>query len=91
MQLIIEGLLTNNITISEINNPIHNVIDLLNNTNSTYAIVKSFNKVEGIITYRDIIALLGEQIQEEVPAYIIGLPENPWDAEVIKSKFEQFD
>jgi CBS domain-containing protein len=89
MQLLIEGLLlTNNITISEIKNPIHNVIDLLNNTNSTYAIVKSFNKVEGIITYRDIIALLGEQIQEEVPTYIIGLPENPWDAEVAKSKFD---
>ncbi len=88
MQLLIEGLLTNNITISEINNPIYNVIDLLNNTNSTYAIVKSFNKVEGIITYRDIIDLLGEQIQEEVPAYIIGLPENPWDAEVAKSKFD---
>jgi CBS domain-containing protein len=89
MQLLIEGLLlTNNITISEIKNPIHNVIDLLNNTNSTYAIVKSINKVEGIITYRDIIALLGEQIQEEVPTYIIGLPENPWDAEVAKSKFD---
>ena len=61
---------------------------MLNNTNSTYAIVKSFNKVEGISTYRDIIALLGEQIQQEIPTYIIGLPENPWDAEVAKSKFD---
>ncbi|MGE0243213.1 MAG: HPP family protein [Nitrososphaeraceae archaeon] len=88
MQLLIEGILTNNITISEIDNPLHNVIELLNNTNSTYAIIKSHNKLEGIITYRDIIDLLGEQIEHDVPAYIIGLPDNPLDAEVTKTKFD---
>ena len=31
----------------------------------------------GIITYRDIISLLGEQTQSEIPVYIIGLPEDP--------------
>ena len=41
----------------------------------------------GIITYRDIISLLGEQTQSEIPVYIIGLPEDPFEAELVKSKF----
>lgn len=63
------------------------VIELLLKTNSTYVIVKSLDTVLGIITYRDIVSLLGEQIQSDIPAYIIGLPEDPFEAELAKSKF----
>jgi hypothetical protein len=57
-------------------------------TNSTYSVIKALEKVRGIITYRDIIALLGEErIEESIPAYIVGLPDDPFDAELAKSKF----
>jgi len=42
--------------------------------------------VQGIITYRDIINLLGEKV-EEIPVFLIDLPEEPIDEELTKSKF----
>jgi CBS domain-containing protein len=55
--------------------------------NSTYSVVRVGEEVQGIITYRDIVALLGEKIEEEIPAFIIGLPDDPFEAELAKSKF----
>src|SRR6478735_8115548 len=58
------------------------------NANSTYVIIQSSDNIIGIITYRDIISLLGEQTQSEIPVYIIGLPaEDPFEADLVKSKF----
>ena len=31
--------------------------------------------------------LLGEKVEEEIPIFIIGLPDDPLDAELAKSKF----
>ena len=62
-------------------------IESLLKANSTYSIVPSSDNKSGIITYRDIISLLGEQTQDEIPVYIIGMPEDPFEAELIKSKF----
>ena len=42
--------------------------------------------MQGIITYRDIINLLGEKV-EEIPVFLIDLPEDPIDEELTKSKF----
>jgi predicted transcriptional regulator len=63
------------------------VIDLMLKSNSTYVLVKSLDSILGIITFRDIITLLGEQVETEIPAYIIGLPEDPFESELVKSKF----
>ncbi len=62
-------------------------IDSLLKANSTYAIVQAADDALGIITYRDIISLLGEQTRSEIPVYIIGMPEDPFEAELVKSKF----
>ena len=43
--------------------------------------------MQGIITYRDIINLLGEKVEEEIPIFLIGLPDDPLDEELAKSKF----
>ena len=53
---------------------------------STYCVIKSIDEVQGIITYRDIINLLGEKV-EEIPVFLIDLPEDPIDEELTKSKF----
>jgi CBS domain-containing protein len=77
-----------NITISNVDDSLRSVIGLMVDTNSTYSVIKALEKVRGIITYRDIIALLGEErIEESIPAYIVGLPDDPFDAELAKSKF----
>jgi hypothetical protein len=61
----------------------------MNSTNATYSIVTLGDEIKGIITNRDIISLLGQRIEEEdVSAYIIGLPGKPFSSELIKSKFK---
>ena len=67
---------------------ITSTMDSILKANSTYAIVQSSDDaLLGIITYRDIISLLWEQTQSEIPIYIIGMPEDPFEAELVKSKF----
>ncbi len=63
-------------------------IESLLKANSTYAIVQSHDGSPlGIITYRDIISVLGEQTQSEIPVYIMGMPDDSSEAELVKSKF----
>jgi CBS domain-containing protein len=83
----VTGMLDQNVTVSAVDDSIHSLSGLMLNTGSTYSVVKSFDEIQGIITYRDIIALLGEKIEHEIPAFIIGLPDDPFDAELAKSKF----
>jgi len=81
------GIADKNVITVDPDDTIMSTIDTLFKANSTYTIVKSVDNVLGIITYRDIISLLGEQIQSDVPIYIIGMPEDPFEAELVRSKF----
>lgn len=79
---------TDNITTSDANDSLHSVVGLMLNSGSSYSVVELLGEVQGIITYRDIVSLLGEKVgEEDIPAFIIGLPEDPFDAELAKSKF----
>ncbi len=76
------------IATSNVDDSLRSVTGLMVDMKSTYSVIKALDKVRGVVTYRDIIALLGERIQEEdIPAFIIGLPDDPLDAELAKSKF----
>lgn len=83
----VNGISDKNIVTINPSETINSTIDLLLKSNSTYVLVKSLDSILGIITYRDIIALLGEQVESEIPAYIIGIPEDPLESELVKSKF----
>jgi CBS domain-containing protein len=76
-----------NITVSNVEDSLRSLTGMMVDRNSTYSVVKALDKVRGIITYGDIIALLGEAIEESIPVYIIGLPDDPFDAELVRSKF----
>ncbi len=82
-----KGIAERNVTTSSITDSVAKVIQFMNSTNSTYSIVTLGNEIQGIITYRDIISLLGQRIEEDVPAYIIGLPDKSFSSELTKSKF----
>lgn len=54
----------------------------------TYNLVTVLGMVQSIVTPRDYINLVAEPKPiVEIPVYIIGLPEDPFEAEVAKSKF----
>jgi len=82
-----KGIADKNTTTSSVDDSIAKVIQLLNSNNSTYSIVTLGNEIQGIITHRDILSLLGEKIEEDVPAYLIGLPDDPFASELAKTKF----
>jgi len=54
----------------------------------TYALITVLDMVQGIVTPRDYIKLVAEpEVKPEIPVYIVGLPEDPFEAEMAKSKF----
>lgn len=82
------GLADKNVITIKPDDTITSTIDSLLKANSTYVIVQSQADVPlGIITYRDVVSLLGEQTQSEIPVYMIGMPDDPFEAELVKSKF----
>lgn len=81
------GIADKNVITVNPDDTIMSTIDTLFKANSTYTVVQSLDSILGIITYRDIISLLGDQIQSDVPIYIIGMPEDPFEAELVRSKF----
>lgn len=83
----IGGIADKNVLISNTYDTLKSVTDLIVSQNSTYCVITAFEEVQGIVTYRDIITLLGEKVEEEIPIFLIGLPEDPLDAELAKSKF----
>lgn len=83
----VKSIMSKNVIVSNIADNILKIISLMIDTNSTYVVLQSVNEIHGIITFGDILTLLKERIQYELPCYIIGLPEDPIEAEMAKTKF----
>lgn len=81
------GIAEKNVLISTPNDSLQSVAGTIIDADSTYSVVCFGEEIQGIVTYRDIISLLAEKIEEDLPAFIIGLPDDPFDAELAKSKF----
>lgn len=71
----------------EANDSTANVLDEMVRRGATCSIVTLWREVQGIITYRDYMKLLAEQLITDPSIYIVGLPDDPLEAEMAKSKF----
>lgn len=87
LHVAVAGILNKEVVTADVQDSIHTVSNKMLSTDSTYCIIKLWDEVQGILTYRDLVALLGEKIQEDIPVFIIGLPDDPLEAELAKSKF----
>lgn len=83
----VSGIADKDVVTSDADDSLRSITGSIVDADSTYSIVKVGEEVQGIITYRDIVALLGERVEEGIPAFIIGLPDEPLEAELAKSKF----
>lgn len=63
------------------------ILNAMLKTNTTCCLVNLWNNLQGIITYRDILSLLAMRIESEIPLYIVGLPEDQKNVDLISSKF----
>ncbi len=71
------------------NAPLSTVIDNMLKADATCCLLTLWNDLHGIITYKDLVNLLETRIESEVPLYIIGLPEDLSNAEIVKTKFSK--
>ncbi len=67
----------------------HEVIEAVQKKRSSYALVTLGGRIAGIITLRDIVNLLLKREKRESPFYIVGLPDEPFEAERAKATFER--
>jgi len=71
-----------------VNDDVSTVLGEMVRMGATCSIVTLWKEVQGIITYRDYMKLIAEQLEVADPSvYIVGLPEDPFEAELAKSKF----
>jgi hypothetical protein len=54
---------------------------------SSYILVTLWGELQGIVTLRDVTQSLVKKEKSEAPYYIVGLPDEPFEAEAAKMKF----
>lgn len=72
----------------EVDDKISTILDEMIKQRATYSIATLWEEIQGIITYRDYMKLVADQLKVgDTPVYILGLPEDPFEAEMVKSKY----
>ncbi|MEX0656396.1 MAG: CBS domain-containing protein [Nitrosopumilaceae archaeon] len=66
---------------------LNSIVGNMLKSNTTCSLVSVWDALHGIITYRDILSLLAAKIESQIPFYIVGLPEDASNADIIISKF----
>jgi CBS domain-containing protein len=65
-------------------------LDSILSAAQTYILVTQWEELQGIATHRDFITLLAApEPESDVPIFIVGLPEDPFEAEATKAKFRR--
>jgi len=65
-------------------------LDMMLKSARTCVLVTQWEELQGIATQRDFMTLLAEAEPEpEVPVFMVGLPEDPFEAEATKAKFKR--
>ncbi|MEM2896350.1 MAG: CBS domain-containing protein [Candidatus Bathyarchaeia archaeon] len=74
--------------ISDPNESVSTTLSKMIGAKKTCCLVKLWEELQGIITYRDYMKFLPKKSDlNEIPIYMIGLPEDPFEAEAAKIKF----
>jgi CBS domain-containing protein len=84
----VKDLLEGDTPTCDINDDITLVFEMMTKQDYTCAIATLWDEIQGIITYRDFMKLITTRLRTtSMPIYIVGLPEDPFEAEMAKSKF----
>ncbi len=85
----VSGLMVRDLATSGPNTDVSQVITQMRKQAASYSLVTLWGELQGIITYRDCVKLLAEPTKETLPISIVGLPDDPFEAEAAKAKFER--
>jgi ribosome-associated translation inhibitor RaiA len=65
---------------------LNHILDEMLHADTTFCLVSLWDNLQGIITYRDILNLLGTKVKSKVPLFIVGMPKDD-NAGIIADKF----
>ena len=71
------------------NDDLNKILKSMLLSDTTCCLVNLWDNLQGIITYKDILGLLASKIETQIPLFIVGLPEDQRNADLITSKFEK--
>ena len=71
------------------NDDLNQILKSMLKTDTTCCLVNLWDNLQGIITFKDILGLLASKIETQIPLYIVGMPEDQKDTNLITSKFEK--
>src|SRR5208283_124060 len=76
------------VTTNEITDSVHEVYENMSNQNRNYSLIMNAGEIQGIITYRDFMRVLTKKsLSPKVPLYIVGLPDDAFEAAMARQKF----
>jgi len=67
--------------------PIRGIAERMLTEGRSYSLVTLGEELHGIVTYRDFTKLIAAKEETSAPVYIVGLPDDPFEAEAAKTKF----
>jgi len=85
----ISGLMAPDPVVSSPDTDVSKVLEQMRRRRTAYSLVAVWGELQGIITYRDCVKQLVEPPKPALPISIIGLPDDPFEAEATKAKFER--
>lgn len=65
---------------------LNHILGEMLHADTTFCLVSLWDNLQGIITYRDILNLLGTKVKSKVPLFIVGMPKDD-NAGIIGDKF----
>jgi len=75
-------------TVNDVKDPPAKIVSNMLDKSTNYSVILDNGVMTGIVTFRDFLKVLPiEEKDSRIPASIVGMPENPLDAELVRSKF----
>ena len=68
---------------------LNTVMESMLRNDTSCCLLTLWDNLHGIITYKDLLGILESKIPSEIPLYIVGLPQNLDNANIIKEKFDK--
>ena len=71
------------------NDDLNKILKLMLKSDTTCCLVNLWDNLQGIITFKDVLGLLAYKIETQIPLFIVGMPEDQKNSNLISSKFEK--
>lgn len=71
------------------NDDLNKILKSMLKSDTTCCLVNLWDNLQGIITFKDILGLLASKIETQIPLFIVGIPEDQQNSNLISSKFEK--